>query len=574
MTNASPQGSSSPPHVRDSSAALTETVRQVDVIHTSLAGMTAIVLLLLFAVALPVFGKNPVTQPIAFGVMVVVSFIGIVGLYVLNYRVHKHVTDQARLTEVLVNSLGQGFLFFGRDGICGEVYSQACLDLLESIPVGKPITEVLGVPQDQRADFMEWIDVLYQPDHALGFDDVVRFLPQYYTHNADRRIALVYKPILGESRELTRVVLIATDQTEEYVARQLAKRQEDFAEMICRIFKDRNQFQATLAHIREFLDDAKNPATTCEDASRLLRQVHTLKAAVKQFNLVDLSKVMTEAENDLRAPTIVDDPSFLSALAQSSQKISDALARLVDEVSNLIGTEYEWRGNIREIGEADLYSFARELKENNVAPDLLLHFVESIAAVPLRDCFYSFERELRELSGMVEKQIKPVCFAGLNPRVLTQPMQEFLFSLTHICRNIVDHGIEPPVTRMARGKDPAGLVTVSFDVLPDEDKGEKWLRILIADDGNGIDPARVRAKLYSLDPEGAWRFEDDQAVIQRIFTWNFTTTEAVTALSGRGIGMEAVEMEVKKLGGSIQVSSQLYKGATFDIKIPYRLDLI
>ncbi len=550
-----------------------ETVRQVDVVHTSLAGMTAIVLLLLFAVALPVFGKHPVTQPFAFGVMAVVSFIGIAGLYILNYRVHKHVTDQARLTEVLVNSLGQGFLFFGRDGICGAVYSQACLDLLESIPVGKPITEVLSVPEDQRSDFMEWIDVLFQPDHALGFDDVVRFLPQYYTHNVDRRIALVYKPILGAEKELTRVVLIATDQTEEYVARQMAKRQEDFAEMICRVFKDRNQFQATLAHIREFLDDAKIPTTTCEDASRLLRQVHTLKAAVKQFNLVDLGNVMTEAENDLRAPTIVDDGTFLAALAQSSQKISDALARLVDEVSNLIGTEYEWRGNVREIGEADLYAFARELKESTVAHPLLAHFVESIVAIPLRDCFYSFERELRELSGMVEKQIKPVRFSGANPRVLTQPMQEFLFSLTHICRNIVDHGIEPPVTRMARGKDPAGLVTITFDVVPDQDTGEKWLHIVIADDGNGIDPARVRAKLYSADPEGSWRFEDDHTVIQRIFTWNFTTTEAVTSLSGRGIGMEAVEMEVKKLGGSIHVASQLYKGATFDIKIPYKLDL-
>lgn len=552
---------------------MTETVRQVDVIHTSLAGMTAIVLLLLLAVALPVFGKNPVTQPLAFGVMAVVSFIGIAGLYILNYRVHQHVTDQARLTEVLVNSLGQGFLFFGRDGICGEVYSQACLDLLESVPVGKSITEVLDIPENQRSDFLEWIDVLFQPDHALGFDDVVRFLPQYYTHNMNRRIALVYKPILGAAQELTRVVLIATDQTEEYVARQMAKRQEDFAEMICRVFKDRNQFQATLAHIREFLDDAKIPTTTCADAARLLRQVHTLKAAVKQFNLIDLSQIMTEAENDLRSPKIVDDESFLLALAQSSQKISDALARLVDEVSNLIGTEYEWRGNVREVGEADLYAFARELKEKNSEPDLLAHFIESIVAVPLRDCFYSFERELRELSGMVEKQIKPVRFSGLNPRVLTQPMQEFLFSLTHICRNIVDHGIEPPVTRMARGKDPAGLVAVTFDVIPDQNTGEKWLHIVIADDGNGIDPARVRAKLYSLDPEGSWRFEDDRAVIQRIFTWSFTTTESVTALSGRGIGMEAVEMEVKKLGGSIQVASQLYQGATFEIKIPYKLAL-
>src|SRR5512142_2006436 len=106
-------------------AVLTEAVRHVDVIHTSLAGMTAIVIMLLAAVALPVFGFHPVTEPVAFWVMTAASFIGIGGLYFLNFRVHEHVTNQARLTEVLVNTLGQGFIVFDREGDCGNVYSQA-----------------------------------------------------------------------------------------------------------------------------------------------------------------------------------------------------------------------------------------------------------------------------------------------------------------------------------------------------------------------------------------------------------------------------------------------------------------
>ncbi|MGE4352308.1 MAG: hypothetical protein AB7E52_09000, partial [Bdellovibrionales bacterium] len=65
-------------------AVLTEAVRHVDIIHTSLAGMTAIVIMLLAAVALPVFGRQPVTQPLAFWVMTVASFVGIAGLYMLN----------------------------------------------------------------------------------------------------------------------------------------------------------------------------------------------------------------------------------------------------------------------------------------------------------------------------------------------------------------------------------------------------------------------------------------------------------------------------------------------------------
>ncbi|HAX91644.1 MAG TPA: hypothetical protein DCY07_05480 [Rhodospirillaceae bacterium] len=294
---------------------------------------------------------------------------------------------------------------------------------------------------------------------------------------------------------------------------------------------------------------------------------------MKQFNLVDLGQVMHECENEIRDPKISDDAAYKVVLADISQKIEESLKRLTDEVSSLIGTEYEWRGNVREIGEADLYDFVREMKVHNVDPAVIARYVDTIAAMPIRDCFYSFERELRELTAVMDKQVKPVRFTGGNPRVLTQPIQEFLFSLTHICRNIADHGIEPPVTRMARGKDAAGLVTVAFALLDGEQGDDKWLQIQISDDGNGIDPARVRAKLYSSDPEGTWRFEDDQTVIQRIFSWNFTTTDTVTTMSGRGIGMETVKQEVVKLGGSIHVSSQLYKGATFDIRIPYKLDM-
>ncbi len=553
-------------------AVLTEAVRHVDVVHTSLAGMTAIVALLLAAVALPVFGHNPVTHPLAFWTITAASFIGIVGLYLLNFRVHQHVTNQARLTEVLVNSLGQGFAVFGPDGVCESVYSQACLDLLETVPSGKHIADVLGVPEKDRSDFCEWLSILFQRDHALGFEDVVRFFPKLFTHSQDRRIPLVYRPVFGRMGEIVKVVVIATDQTEEYAARRAAKRQQDFAEMVCRVFRDRNQFQATLAHVQEFLEEAAHLDITLASAPMLLRKLHTLKAAVKQFNLVDFGEVIHAVENDLREPEAKDEKVFLERLKADCAKIESALAQTKEEVSSLIGTDYEWRGNVREIGEDDLYAFAEELQKGGAAPTLVQSFLREIVAVPARDCFRSFERELRELAGNMDKQVKPILFQGTNPPILAKPMQEFLFSLTHICRNIVDHGIEPPVTRMARGKEAAGQVTIETDLVPDGQGGEN-LKIVISDDGNGIDPARVRAKLRQMDPDGDWKFEDDLKIIQRIFSWGFTTREEVTTLSGRGVGAEAVDLEVKKLGGSIRVSSELYKGATFEILIPYKMSL-
>jgi two-component system chemotaxis sensor kinase CheA len=561
------------PEISVGEAALTEAVRHVDIVHTSLAGMTAIVFMLLFAVALPVFGLPPVKQPVAFAVMAATAVIGIGGLYVLNFRVHQHVTNQARLTEVLVNSLGQGFLVFARSGVCENVYSQACLDLLETVPANKPIADVLRIPQDQRSDFADWLDILYQPDHALGFDDVVNFLPKIFPHSRDRRVTLVYRPIRARDKSLVKVVVIATDQTEEYAARQQAKRQQNFAEMICCIFKDRNQFYATLASLRAFLEEAQSPAVSFAEASQLLRQLHTLKATVKQFNLLELGEVIHDVENELRAPEIVDDATFRKALEPGRKKIGDALLKVTDEVVVLLGNEREWHGNVREVEESLLYDFARQMKRSNVEPRLVQAYLSSIAAVPVRDCFRAFERELHDLASMMDKQVKDVCFKGANPRVLTQPLQEFLVSLTHVARNIMDHGIEPPVTRMARGKDPAGLVTVETDVVPASSGDGEVLRLQISDDGNGVDPSRLRSKLAASDPDGNWQNEDDMTLIQRIFQWGVSTSETVTTVSGRGVGMEAVSREIQKLGGTIRVTSELYKGTRFTITLPYSLSI-
>ncbi|NDG04007.1 MAG: hypothetical protein EB121_01445, partial [Alphaproteobacteria bacterium] len=243
------------------------------------------------------------------------------------------------------------------------------------------------------------------------------------------------------------------------------------------------------------------------------------------------------------------------------------LNKVLDEVKDMLGEEKEWKGNIREIEEIQLYEFARELRQYDANPVLIQHYLSRIATVPIAECFHSFERELRELSAMTEKLVKPVRFTGSNPRVLTKPMQEFLFSLTHICRNIIDHGIETPVTRMARGKDAAGQISIHSEIMIDR-PGQEWLHIVIRDDGNGIDPQRIRAKLATIDPDGPWLAEDDQTVIQRIFDWGVSTRDGASQLSGRGVGLEAVKEEVKKLGGSIKVTSEIYVGTTFEMIIP------
>jgi two-component system chemotaxis sensor kinase CheA len=239
----------------------------------------------------------------------------------------------------------------------------------------------------------------------------------------------------------------------------------------------------------------------------------------------------------------------------------------------MIGHDYENRGNMHEIEESTLYSFALLMGVSGVNRDVIDHYLRFIVAVPVQECFEQFDRELHDLSEIMGKQIREVRYTGSNPPVLTRPLQPLFFSLTHVCRNIIDHGIEPTVTRLACNKDPAGQVTIHSDVQREAGTGKQWLLLVIMDDGAGIDPDRVRAKLAKCDPNGPWRTQDDHAVIQNIFVWGFSTRDAVTELSGRGVGMEAIEREVKALGGTIEVFSTLMQGTRLEIRLPYTLEI-
>lgn len=560
------QPASAPPD-KPRRSLLTDATKRVDIIHTTLVGMAGIVLLLYAAALLPVMGKQPVTDIKAAVVMGIAAFGGLCVLAYMNYIVHKQVTEHARLTEVLVNSLGQGFLSFGRSGLCGPMYSQACLDLLEGVPAGRHIADALSVPQDSREDFVGWLEVLYDPTHALGFDDAVRFLPQTFPHSVKRNICLEYKPIRNEQGSLVNVVVIVTDRTEETEAQALAEQRQQFANMICKIFKERNQFITTIGHVREFIAYTGSGQVSLKDMPDLMRQLHTLKGAVRHFDLLKFGTLIHEIESQIRSSTIETDTDLQLLVATAHDAIAAEFGRVLVEVRDLIGEEEEGRGNIYEISEDKIYEFAEHLKSLKIDTALLAAYYRQIAAVPIRSCLLGFERELIEMAQQMDKNIKPVVYSGGNVPVLARPLQGLFFALTHISRNIIDHGIEPPVTRLARQKDAAGQIAVEVAVEQDT-----WLVLRIRDDGAGIDPNRIRQKMAALEPDGKWRFEDDQQIIQHIFGWGVSTRDGVSQVSGRGVGLEAVLREVQELGGSITVQSEIYRGTCFTLRIPYRME--
>ncbi len=185
-------------------------------------------------------------------------------------------------------------------------------------------------------------------------------------------------------------------------------------------------------------------------------------------------------------------------------------------------------------------------------------------AQPISSVFGRVPRLLRELGGSTGKHVK-LEVAGETTELDKTVIERLSEPMTHLIRNAVDHGIEPPEERRAAGKDPEGTLTLSA-----EQKAGRII-IRIADDGRGIDRDRVLAKAIAngLVAPDAQLTDDD--INQLIFAPGFSTAAQVSSISGRGVGMDVVKQNVKELGGRITIESQPGKGTTFSLALPLTL---
>ena len=191
----------------------------------------------------------------------------------------------------------------------------------------------------------------------------------------------------------------------------------------------------------------------------------------------------------------------------------------------------------------------------------------SMRMVPIASTFQKMRRVVFDLAQKSKKTIN-LKLLGESTEVDRNLVDSLYDPLLHMVRNACDHGVESSADRVKAGKDPAGTI-----VLEAYQKGGH-IFIEIRDDGAGIDPKRVRRKaiqrgLITEDEE-----MDENALIQLIFKPGFSTAENITDISGRGVGMDVVKRATTKLGGRIDLTSEVGNGSCFVIKFPLTLAII
>ncbi|MDR1447270.1 MAG: chemotaxis protein CheA [Treponema sp.] len=193
--------------------------------------------------------------------------------------------------------------------------------------------------------------------------------------------------------------------------------------------------------------------------------------------------------------------------------------------------------------------------------------VMRIRMVPISQIFSRFPRLVRDLSKSLNKKINLV-IEGEETELDKSVIEDLLDPIMHSVRNSIDHGIESLDERKAAGKPEEGMV-----LLKAANEGN-MIVIEIADDGKGIDVESVKSKAVERGLVNPNKILTDVEAFNLIFEPGFSTAKQITAISGRGVGLDVVRRSIEKLNGTVTVSSERGKGTKFTIKLPLTLAII
>lgn len=243
---------------------------------------------------------------------------------------------------------------------------------------------------------------------------------------------------------------------------------------------------------------------------------------------------------------------------------------LLDNLMTLMGELILARNQILQHSQAyDDGPFQGAVQRLNLLTTELQASVMKARLQPIGNLLKKFQRVVRDLSIACGKKVD-FEVSGQTTELDKTLIEAIRDPLTHIIRNAVDHGIEPPATRRARGKPEEGRLRMH--AFHEEGK----VIIEISDDGAGIDVQRVRdkavnAKLVSAAEAAAM---SRQELLRLIFLPGLSTADRVTQFSGRGVGMDVVRTNIEKIGGTVDIDSTLGQGTTLRVKIPLTLAIM
>jgi two-component system chemotaxis sensor kinase CheA len=437
--------------------------------------------------------------------------------------------------------MGDALLVSDLSGQLTGEKSRIATEWFGPISAGVPIWEYLA--GDDRN---------FQENFLLGFDGIVDgYLPFEITSaqaprtlvRGGRTYRLSYRQV-EENGTFVRLVVILSDITEELIRQQAEQASRELPQIVNSLLWNTDGFRAFIEETETLLSELARGHLSLEVAKRHL---HTLKGTTAVQGFLSYSQRVHALENDVAELGM----SALSLAATS--ELTDAFRRALAPINALLEQQGHDMLSVLPNEHQDLLSsIKREASYGEllqIAASWHLPRTDSLLA-PLAG---QGKRIAERLDKQVEIDIKPG-----ETRIPSAEFRPFFSTLVHVFRNALDHGIETPEERRARGKSEVGRVALSAY------RSASRFVVEVRDDGRGIDWERIREKAESQGLPASSQSDLERA----LFTDGLSTRDEVTALSGRGVGLSATLEACHKVGGQCLIETARGHGTTFRFVFP------
>jgi two-component system chemotaxis sensor kinase CheA len=489
-------------------------------------------------------------------------------LSIVNAGLERTVAERTKDLRNVLDNLDQGFFTFDRNGTVGSTVSRGALEIFGNSLAGQNLATVLRVAD--KAGIDSWLEMLFDPNVRLDFKSLIDLGPNSFSGSKDRFIAVSYFPVYKEDgKALDAVICVGSDKTQEKKLEGQIRQEQDHAKMILSIVGDRSAFADFVEEIRDIFQDLdeewKRPEGPRQES--VFRGLHTIKGGSAAYSMTGIASLSHELES-----------LVTKGGAEKMAEVHEGIVRLKDnfdaflvENENIIGAIGDQSRRTKSFTLAELSHWGERLKKN-ASPDLFDDYQTTFILDDFGAAFSRFNEVMQRLASTQDKMVQ-LALPESGPRVRLSRYKGLMSAFIHVFRNSVDHGLEDMGIREAAGKDPSGTIRVGFEQRT-ASSGERALRIIVQDDGKGIDPQVIRKKAIEkeLRPLDELNSLSDEQVIQLVFENGFSTRDTVTEVSGRGVGLDALRFEAMAIGGNVGVRSEVGKGSYFWVDVPWYRD--
>jgi len=402
------------------------------------------------------------------------------------------------------------------------------------------------------------------------------------THRCEDILNKLRKREAKLSSNLMDVILLGYDKIKELIAVIESEKNEDV------------DIDDTVIHLENAIKGIENPGEPVEEVAEEVVDEEPQEEVAE----AEVEKIVEEVVEEVSTPEVVEEvkaiekvevpqPEIIIAKEKNAKKrpqrkVEDTNIRVdverLDELLNIVSELVLGRNQLAQVNsevalDHEGSKVARDLADATKQIDLMTNELQLVVMktrmVKVGKVFNRFPRVVRDLSKEMEKNVNLV-IKGEETELDKTLIEEINDPLVHLVRNSVDHGIETPEERKAKGKDPLGTLILSAS-----HEGNHVI-IEIEDDGKGINTDVMKAKAIEkgiLTKEKADDLTETEA-FNLIFAPGFSTAAKVTNVSGRGVGMDVVRTNVSKLRGIINIESKVDVGTKIIIKLPLTLAII